>query len=311
MVAPPRREKPNVWIAFGRSVVRFDSGKITPWLGLRNTIGLAVPLLAGAMLHQMASAAVMTTGALNVAFTDGDEPYRVRARRMAATSVLVGIAVFAGGAAGRWDPLIVAMAAIWAFAAGLLVALGSPASDLGVISLATLVVYAATPQDPDRALYAGLLATAGGLVQTACSLALWPFRRYAPERHALSALFQELARAAARPVQIWEAPPASLESTRAQHALASLAREHSIQAERFRMLLSQGERLRLNLVALARLRVRLSREAPDGPELRMVDRYFGLAERALGSLADAIRLGKNIRRGRGGTSSWRSCTRPR
>ncbi len=292
MEAPPRREKPNVWMAFGRSVVRFDRAKMTPWLGVRNTIGLAVPLIAGALLHQMAIGAVMTTGALNVAFTDGDEPYAVRARRMAATSVLVGIAVFAGGAAGHWDGLVVVLTGVWAFAAGMLVALGSPASDLGVISLATLVVYAATPQDPDRAFYAGLLATAGGLVQTACSLALWPFRRYAPERRALSALFHELAKAAALPAQIWEAPPASPQSTRAQHALASLAREHSIQAERFRMLLSQGERLRLNLVALARLRIRLSREVPDGREVEIMDGYFALAESALLSLGNAIQEGK-------------------
>ena len=286
--APPRREKPNVWLAFWRSVARFDRDKVAPWLALRNTIGVAAPLLAGVWSGQMASAVVMTTGALNVSFTDGDEPYPVRAKRMLSASFLVGIAVFAGSAAGRYDEWVIVLAGLWAFAAGMLVALGSPASDLGVISLATLVVYAATPQPPERAFYAGLLALAGGLVQTGSSLALWPFRRHGPERRALSALFLELGRSAALPAQIWDAPPASAQSTRAQHALASLATEHSEQAERFRLLLSQAERLRLGLLTLARLRTRLHRERPNGREVEIVDRYFATASRVLPPLGNSI-----------------------
>lgn len=258
----PRLAQPSAWTAFWQNIVRFQWDKVSPWLALRNTLGVTLPLAAGAAFGLVGSGLIVCTGALNVSFSDSQEPYLQRAGRMLAASVLVGLAVFAGALTSGNHLTSIAVAAAWAFVAGILVALSTTAADLGVISLVTLVVFAAVPLSPEKAALAGLLAFAGGLLQTLLALALWPLRRYFPERRALGDLYLELSRAAAAPARVFEAPPASAQSTQAQQSLSGLDRDHSLEAERYRLLLSQAERMRLSLLTLARLRIRIERESP-------------------------------------------------
>ena len=74
---------------------------MTPRLAVRNTLGVALPLAAGAALGAVPAALAAGIGALNVAFSDSHEPYIQRARRMLAASVLVG------GYLVVYDPVIV------------------------------------------------------------------------------------------------------------------------------------------------------------------------------------------------------------
>src|SRR5215831_16754172 len=170
----------NAWTAFRQSLTRFDRSKLTPWVALRNTIGFALPLMFGfAFGHPLGGLAV-ATGALNVSYSDKDDPYLFRVRRMIAASLMVGLAVFCGSLSGVHNGSAVAIAGMWAFAAGMLVALSPAAADVGLISLVTLVVFQATPRTRDVALSAALLALSGGLFQTLITMIIWPLRRYAP-----------------------------------------------------------------------------------------------------------------------------------
>jgi len=275
-------------VSFWRTVLQFQKEKIAPRIALRNTLGFALPLAAGIALGSIPAALIASIGALNVSYSDSHDPYLQRARRMLAASVLVGLAVFAGAVCGNHHLLAVPAAGAWAFAAGMLVALSPAAADLGIISLVTLVVFAAKPLPPESAALSGLLALGGGLLQTALALAFWPIRKYVPERRALAALYAELARAAVAPLDVRQAPPASAQSTQAQTALASLAGDYSIGGERYRMLLSQAERTRLGLFALSRLRVRIAREAHGNAAATLLERYLEIAARVLHSIADAL-----------------------
>ncbi len=285
-------EHPTAWASFWQTVIRYDAAKLTPWLALRNAIGLALPLVAGVAWGQLSAGLVAGTGALNVAFSDSQEPYRQRARRMLAASALVGFAVFAGALCGHNQVIAVVASTVWAFAAGMLVALSPAAADLGAISLVVLVVYSAFPMSPEKAVFSGLLAFAGGVLQTLLAVAFWPLRRYAPERRALGELYREMARAAASPVRATEAPPATEQSTQAQHVLATLAGDHSIEADRYRSLLIQAERMRLSVMTLARLRTRIQREDPANPAGGILDRYFVLSSRMLISLGNSLVVGE-------------------
>ena len=291
---------PGAWKAFWQNVVRFQADKVTPWLALRNSIGVTVPLALGVALGSIPAGLAICTGALNVAFSDSHDPYIVRARRMLAASALVGAAVFAGALCGQSNAFAVTIAGGWAFAAGLLVALSTAAADLGTLSLIVLVVYGAVPQTPERAAIAGGLAFLGGLFQTALALLLWPLRRYVPERRALADLYNELARVAPSPISSAEAPPASAQSTQAQTVLASLHRDHSIQGERYRLLLSQAERMRLSLLALERLRARIGHELPGGPEGQILDRYFAASTQILSAIGDALKTDQTVK----GVAEW-------
>jgi uncharacterized membrane protein YccC len=276
-------------VTFWNTVIRFERSKVTPWIGLRNALGVALPLIVGVAIGETAGGLLAAVGALNVSYSDGVEPYRQRAWRMLAASCCGALAVGAGGLLSRDHLLPVPLAAVCAFAAGMMVAVGETPSNIGVMTLATLIVFAAQAMTPVAALQSGLLAFGGGLLQTGLAVASWPVRRYRPEEEALAALYFELARYAGNAEESAApdaAPPASQQSTDAQRALASLAGDRSIDAERYLALLSQAERIRLALLALARSRIRLGPESGSGAQTAALDRSLNAASRALSAIAE-------------------------
>ena len=94
-------------------------------MALRNSVGVALPLAIGFAAGSASAGLAMATGALNVSYYDSDAPYRQRGKRMLAASILVALAVFAGGITGQSDPTAVMVVGAWAFGTGILVALGS------------------------------------------------------------------------------------------------------------------------------------------------------------------------------------------
>ena len=291
---PTDDSKPSWWQAFWQSVIRYESDKVTPWLAFRNALGITLPLAFGMITGgSIAGAAIVCTGALNVCFSDNEDPYAHRARRMLAACVLVGVAVFAGTISGRNHLTAVLLAAVWAFAAGMLVSVSVEAADLGVVSLVTMVVFQAFPGTWERATYSGLLGFGGGLLQMALSLALWAVRRYEPERKALGDLYAELSRAAESSITSSAAPPASAQITQAHNSLAALSLDHSVESERYRSLLSQAERMRLSLLALAKLRARMKREDESLPEVAILERCFPIYAQIMASSGKWLLTGES------------------
>ncbi len=267
---------------------------MSPVLALRNTAGVVLPLVAGYLLGIPRAGLAMASGALNVSYSDGHDPYAQRAKRMLASTLWCGVAVLLGGLSGHRNVLAVAIVTVWAFAAGMLVSLGTTPADVGVISTVTLVVYAAQPLTPEQAAISAALALAGGILQTGLSIALWPVRKYEPERRALGALFEALAEAASRPLQTLSAPPASVESTRAQEALAGLGRDETVEGLRYRAILNQAERIRLSVTMLARLRARMEREKRPHDAVDIIEKYLASAALLLHDIANTLVTEKPI-----------------
>lgn len=213
---------------------------------------------------------------------------------MLAACVLCASAVLIGSLCGGNDPFAITITLGWAFAAGLLVALDQAAADVGTISLVTLTVFGAHALPADQAISSGLLAFAGGLLQTAMSVAMWPLRRFEAEQRALGVLYSELGRAAAEPVEVKVSPPATVQATEANKALTSLRAGRNVQAERYLLLLSQAERVRLSLLFLGRLRMRLQRQTRDaGTEVELpLDDYLQLASKVLSAIGTALSSGR-------------------
>lgn len=280
---------------FWNTLVRFDKSKVIPFIALRNAFGVALPLAAGAAMGQTSAGLVAAIGALNVSYSDGREPKRERARRMLTSTCCVSLAVAAGGLLGREHLPLIVLAGLCAFGTGMMGAIGQTAADLGVTTLATLIVFAAQALAPVAALESGLLALGGGLLQTALALASSPAARYSPERRALAALYAALSSAAASGGEALAAPDvapgASVESMEAQRALSTLAGDSSLEAERYVALLSQAERMRLALLAIARLRERLAREPDGAGEAAILDDALAAAGRALAAIGGALVLG--------------------
>src|ERR1035438_7363808 len=104
---------------------------------------------------------------------------------------------------------------------------------MGSITLVTLIVFSAWPASSfGKALSSGLVALAGGVLQTIFSLALWPVHRYQPESRALAKLYDELASSAAIGVPASESPAATEPILAARAALGPLDSARSVEAER-------------------------------------------------------------------------------
>ena len=251
-------------------------------------MGVALPLIGGFLLHMPRGGLVVASGALNVSYSDGSDPYAARAGRMVAASVFIAVAVFAGAISGQHQVLAILLATLWAFVTGLLVSVGGAAPDIGIISLVTLLIYAAQPLTARQAAISGLLALAGALFQTALSVALWPVRRYDPERRVLAGFYRELAARAQVPLNAMSAPMASVHSEQAQDTLLGLGRDSGPESMRFRALLNQGERIRLSLLRLSRLRLRMEREKNEYRGLEILSRYLEIVAAILREISDRL-----------------------
>jgi uncharacterized membrane protein YccC len=249
----------RAWTAFRNALTRFEGSKIVPEIAVRNALGFTAAIAIATIVRSPSAGAIAGTGALNVSYSDSRDPYSLRARRILVSAVLSGLAVTLGSLSGHTNTTAVIVATLWAFASGMLVALGSTAGDLGVITLVTVVVFAARPLPPMEALEAGLTAFGGAMLLLLFSIALWPVRRYEPERRIISNLYATLARMARSPVPPSSAPPFGSQMSDAHESLAALGAEHGPEAERLFMLLNQAERIRLSILTLARLVHRFAR----------------------------------------------------
>ena len=132
---------PQKWSTFWSTVKQFDAAKMNPWMGFRNAIGVALPLAAGIAIGQPIAGALMSTGALNVCFSDASDPYGTRARRMLASCLLSAFSIAVGAWSGNSTVAAVILTAIWGITAGMMVAVGTTQADLGTVSLVSLVVF--------------------------------------------------------------------------------------------------------------------------------------------------------------------------
>jgi len=277
--------KPKPWTAFRAALTRFEASKIVPEIAVRNTIGFTAAIVIATLIRSPSAGVIAGTGALNVSYSDSRDPYRRRAQRMLISAALCGLAVMLGSLSGHSNIAAVITATLWAFASGMLVALGTTAGDLGVITLVTLVVYAARPLPPVEAVEAGFTAFGGAMIQMLLAIALWPVRRYEPERRILSSLYASLAQMARSPVPPSSAPPYGTQISDAQESLAALGGDHGVEAERLFMLLNQAERIRLSLLTLARLAHRIGRYE-QGREVSMdLHRYLQCAAETLEAIS--------------------------
>lgn len=278
--------------AFWSTITQFDRARLTLAMALRNALGVAVPLAIGVALGNPSGGVMAATGALDVAFSDGNDPYLHRGRRMLSAAFFVSLAVFAGRLCGHNHILTLLLEAACAFAAGLLVATGPTPGDIGGITLVTLVVFSASPASSfGNALSSGLLALSGGVLQTIFSLALWPVHRYLPESRALALLYAELAASAASSAPATESPAATEPILAARAALGALDSARSVQAERYLALFSQAERIRLALLAIGRLHARIARETATGEDTAVLERARALAAKMLQSISAALAAG--------------------
>jgi len=101
----------------------------------------------------------------------------------------------------------------------------------------------------------------GGLLQTGFAVLCLPLRKYKPERSAVSSVYAELAKQIDPNFEHSLPEPLKPPTPEVQDTLDALGSDHSIEGERFRLLLDQADRVRISIFTLVRLREALSGES--------------------------------------------------
>lgn len=284
--------------ALWRAAALVDKGKINDWwMALRNSLAVAIPLAIGIGAGNPLAGVAMATGALNVAYSDGRDPYRQRARRMLLWSLLSAVAVFVGSLAGQFHTGAVLTAAVWAFVAGMMLAISTNAGNLGLNTLVTVVVFEARGVSTlEGALYSGLLVLGGGLLQTLFALLFWPLRKNRPELLAIGQAYRDLAKEVNPEIDSLTFVPIRNPTVQVQDTLAALSRDHSIDGERCRLLFDQADRLRLSIYLVSRLRDELGegdsqRSEAEGDAADDLDQFLKATSKLLDCVADVLTTG--------------------
>ncbi len=282
---------PSPSAALWRNVTRLDKGKVNnAWIALRNSLAVALPMGVGIALGNPLGAVAVTTGALNVSYSDGTDPYPHRARRMLGWTTLGALAVFTGTTTSRFHFAAILIPTIWAFIAGMCLSISTRAGDLGINTLVALVVFAARgPTTLEGSLDATILVFGGGLLQTAFALLFWPVHRYDPERRAIGSVYTELAKNVNASSETLLNAPLQPRSVPVQDTLDALGRDHSIEGERFRLLFDQADRIRISAFLLGRHCSQLCEEAMT----KAVNDLFDAASGLLHAVSESLLTGKD------------------
>src|SRR6478672_5017708 len=111
-------------------------------VALRNAVGVVAPLAIGIAIGHGSAGLAVATGALNTMFTDQPGPYRLRMQRMLLAALAAGVSALLGSVIGIHSVVFVLVTLVFAFAGGMLVALGPMAARVGLTSMIVLMVTA-------------------------------------------------------------------------------------------------------------------------------------------------------------------------
>ena len=258
---------------------------------LRCTIGVAIPLLAGAAFAEPSISAFGAVGAVSVGFGSFQGTYRSRAAVMVYAAVAMAVSIFVGSLAGLSDSAAIATATAAAFASGMMVALGPAASFVGLQSVVAILIAGGFPDSTAGAAGRALIVFGGGLLQTLLVVMVWPLRRFSAERRTIAAAYRTLSQYAAQ-------LPASGEVAPEPHTFATIQSPladpqpfaHISDVLVFQALLDEAERIRASLASLATAQHILSDE-----DRAIAVSVAASCSRALDEIALAIAEGREPR----------------
>ena len=264
------------------SAFRVDRSGLRPVVAARATAGVVLPLFAGVAAGQPAIGAAAAFGAFSVGVPTITAGPRTPAGTMLATSLGMGLATFIGSVSGLVPAAHLIVLAGAGFVAGLLVAAGAGATQVGVNATIALLVFGRFAVPPGLAAVHGSWVLAGALFQTGLAIAIRSPRPLRSQRAALAAAYDALAGAAAGlglPITVSEAA-----ATARQTVGPWLHGYDRPKAQQLRGLTDQLDRIRHEVHALQ------FGQAPLAPEHRaLVGDGLALAAGALHEIAAALR----------------------
>jgi uncharacterized membrane protein YccC len=264
-----------------RAAARFDRSFVSFSAGLLAAIPVVTVLGVGIALGDPVPAVTMGAGAMLVGIawrvTGGRPPLAV----MAVDACIMALSTFVGCVTGSVLWVHVLVLCLWSLTGGLLVGVGNRGGVVGNQAIIAVVVFGRFSQPPAEAVgLAGLVLT-GGLAQVLfLSIIRWPLPLRA-QRQATAHAYRKLAELAAAEGDA-STLPAGAALDDAADSLSSGALLGDAAMMTLRSLVSEGARLRVQLMALNALRHR--NQADTVP----LDSALHLTASALDVAADTI-----------------------
>lgn len=301
---PGRPGRNNSLRSLIASITRIDWARFEGATGLRCTIGIAIPLIAGLAAGRPSAALYGALGAFGVGFGSFQGAYRSQAIPMLLAALGMACSVAVGTLAGHSFATAVLVVGLWGFAGGLLVALGQSASFVGLRAILALLIAGGIPADVGGAAGRALFVLGGGLVQMLLVVMVWPLRRFPAERRSLAAVYRSVARYAAA-IPEYGAPPEPHTLAGTESPLSD-PQPFATSGEMlgFQALLDEVERIRAGLAALALHRERLSAQ-----DRACADSVSSSTGQVLEEIATALESGQAPRTIPGAEQSLADCAR--
>jgi uncharacterized membrane protein YccC len=284
---PEKRSKIKSWVSAlkhsWRSALQIDSSQVTAARAIPGAIAFAIPLALGVATGHVVGGVSMAGGAATIATVGLTYTYRARMRTMLLACLAIAFSAFVGSITGHIAWLSILVAGVWGVGAGLLVALGQPAMIVGLQAALALIILSHFELDPLHALIQASLMLAGALLATVLALIPIPSQQTAPERAALSAVYQRLADYALSGADEQSGQRIRDALLKANTVLSD-SDAQSQQEKIFLELLEEAERIRLTLIVLRRLRESLKEGATGQSDI--VDALDSLLQATADQLRD-------------------------
>ena len=268
-----------------RSALRVDRSALRPAAATRASLGVVIPLIAGVAVGQPAAGAMAAFGALAVGVAVITAGPRTPTGTLLAASAGMGAATFAGSLTGLVPPLHLALLAAAGFLAGLLVAAGRGATQVGANAMIALLVFGRHAAGPELAALHASWVLAGGLIQTVLAVVLRSPLPLRAQNEALAAAYDALAGATTRP------PPLAVAEAAAAAAdtLGPFLAADRPTATLLRGLADQLDRIRQEFHALHFQRTEQLGRLGAVALRNEIDEALRLAGQALPEIAGALR----------------------
>ena len=184
------------WLDFGA----FRWHDLATGRAARAAFGVITPLAIGVGTGHVEAGSFAALGALPAGFISFRGVTRSRVLAVALAAAGMAVSTFIGAVAEASHPLLlIPVIFVWAYAAGLLAALGPTALVVSLQWPVALLIASALPLGPAAAGGRALLVLAGGLWQAILVVGSWAVARGSSERTALAQSFLALARVRRRP----------------------------------------------------------------------------------------------------------------
>lgn len=208
------------------------SGSSPVWVrGIRNAIGISLPLLIGISWGDLSFWVCVSIGAYLAAFADDEGgAFPTRIRSMVNCTIGSAISFVIGTFAAPYPWLAVFLICLWTFGWGLLAGCGRAASLIGAMSATAILFASEGIATTGQAFGYGFGVLIGGLFIVAMTMMIWPFARSAPAQRELGEV-----RIAVHTViaECTSATDITNEKNR-QRALATIATARGVIADSFR-----------------------------------------------------------------------------